>query len=117
MPGQPLVEERVLAVDEIEDLPILADDVLEEELGLAAHREPQVVLEIRIAIPVAGDRFERAKLQPLTAEVLRERVRFRIAKHPPHLRGQDGGIAERPHVRRSTELRVRHAGPEEVGQS
>ena len=42
---QPLVEVRVLRVEELEDAPVLADDVLEEQHRLVAHREAQVVVE------------------------------------------------------------------------
>ena len=62
-----------LPLEEIEDAAVVADDVLDEELRLAAHREPQVVLEIRKPCLVARQRFERAELQPLPAEVLRQR--------------------------------------------
>ena len=83
------------AVDEVEDLPVLANDVLEEELGLAAHREAKVIFEVRKALAIAGHRFQRAELEPLAPEVLRQRVRLRIAQHAPHLRGKDRRVAQR----------------------
>ena len=114
VPRQPLVQERVAAVDEVEHAAIVADDGLEEELGLAPHRQPEVVLELGELVAVAGERFERAELQPLAAEVLGERPCLRIAQHPPHLEGEDLRVAQRPGVGGAPQLGVRHARPEEV---
>ena len=48
---------------------------LEEQLGLAAHRRAQVVVEVGEALAVGRRRLERAELQPLAAEFLDERLR------------------------------------------
>ena len=48
MTGEPLVDERVVRGQEIQDAAVLADDAVEQELDLAAKRLPQVVVEIRI---------------------------------------------------------------------
>ena len=107
---------RVSAVDEIEDAAIVANDVFDEQLRLAPHRQPQVILEIGEAIAIAGDRFEGAELQPLPAELFGERVGFGIAQHAPDLCGQHFWIAKRPGVRDPSQFCVRHARPQEVGQ-
>ena len=78
VPGQALVQERVAAVDEVEEAPVLAHQALEEELGLPAHRVAQVVLEVGEAVPVGGDRLEGAELQPLAAEGLDEGARLGV---------------------------------------
>ena len=44
---QPLVDERVIRGQQIEDAAILMDDAAEEQLDLALVRRPQVVVEIR----------------------------------------------------------------------
>ena len=41
VPGQPLVQEGEVGVDQVEDAAVLADDRLEEQLGLLEHRRPQ----------------------------------------------------------------------------
>ena len=111
-----LVQERVAAVDEIEDAAILPDDRLEEELRLAAHRQPQVVFELRELVAIPRQRFERAELQPLAAEVLGECLRLRIPQHPPHLEGEDLRIAQRARIGRPPKFGVGHARPQEVRQ-
>ena len=93
-------------------------DVLDEELGLAAHREPQVVLEVREALAIARHRLERAELQPLPAEVARRAratfgsrsMRRTCAARTPGLRSVPASAARRS-------ARVRHARPEEVRQA
>ena len=46
VPGEPLVEERVVGVEQVEHAAVFLDDALEEQLGLAAERLPQVVVEV-----------------------------------------------------------------------
>ena len=43
---QPFVHERVVGVDQIDDASVFADDALEEHLGFAAKRLPQVLVEV-----------------------------------------------------------------------
>ena len=92
VPGQPLVEERVLAVEEVQDAAVLADDALEEQLALPAHREAQVVLEGGEALAVGGHRLQRPELQPLAAERLHQRPRLGVLQHAADLRGQDFAV-------------------------
>ncbi len=113
VPRQPLVEERVASVDEIEHAAILADDMVDEQLGFAPHRQPQVVLELREALAIPGDRLERAELQPLAPEVLGDRARLRMAQHTPHLIRDHVGIAQRPGVGRAPQARRRACWPRE----
>ena len=47
VPRQPLVHERVVGAQQVEHAAVLADDALEQQLGLAAERLPQVVVEVR----------------------------------------------------------------------
>ena len=46
---QPLVEERVVAVDQLQQAPVLADDVLEEHLRLAPHGPAEVAGQLELA--------------------------------------------------------------------
>src|SRR5687767_13430294 len=111
---QPLVDVRVLSVEKIKDAAIVADDVLEEELGFAAHREAEVVLEVREAIAIAREGFERAELQPLPAEVLAKRARLRISQHAAHLRREYRRLTQCARIGDATEFGVGHARPDEV---
>ena len=48
---QPLVEERVVAVDQLEQAAVVPHDVLEEHLGFPPHRPPQVAGQLELAEP------------------------------------------------------------------
>ena len=48
MAGKPFIDERVIRGQQLQDAAILVDDVVDQELDLAAKRLPQVVVEIRI---------------------------------------------------------------------
>ena len=116
VPRQPLVDEGVRAVEEVEDAAVLADDVLEEQLGLAAHRDAQVVVERRELVPVA----RRAIRARGTAATGRRTPRQRRAPSGPAACGAPAPRARRlaqlPLVRRAHQLVVRHARPQEVRQ-
>ena len=114
--GEPLVDERVLRVQELQDAAVLANDRREEEIRFLPHRLAEVVLEVGELVGVGLGGFERTSLQPLPAELLDQRLRLRIAQHARHLRAQH---AWRPQcVRRGepAQLGVRRARPEEVRQ-
>ena len=91
---QPLVDEGVVGIEQIQDAAVLAQDAVEEQLRLLDEGLAQVVVEIRI---VRDDRLvslEAAQIEPLPREVLRERERLRVLDHAMDLRGQHLGIAE-----------------------
>ena len=45
VPGEPIVDERIVGVEEFEDAAVLAHDVVEEQLCLANHRRTEVRVE------------------------------------------------------------------------
>ena len=83
--------------------------VLDEQLGLAAHRQAQVVVELGELLAIGRQRLERAELQPLPGEVLAQRPRLRVAEHPPDLRREHCGSRSVPRVGRAQQLGVGHA--------
>ncbi len=85
MPGEPFVDERVIRGQQIQDAAILVDDAVEQELDLAAKRDPQVVVEIRIDAGIRLDGVQGSQVQPLTREIVDQIRRLRIGHHPPHL--------------------------------
>ena len=91
---QPLVDERVVGRQELGDAAVLAHDVLEQELGLAPHRLPQVVVEIRELLDVRPRALQVAQEQPLAGEVLDERRRARIGEHSLDLLVENVALAE-----------------------
>jgi hypothetical protein len=71
VPGEALVDERVVRVEQLNERAVLANDRVEQQLGLAAQRSPQVGVEAR---RFGLDGGQVAKIQPLAGEVLDERV-------------------------------------------
>ena len=82
----PLIQERVLGVQQIQQTSVLPHQVLKKQLRLPAHRKPQTVIKIRKLFNVRLQDIHIFKLQPLPHEIFDERRRLRIAQHPLHLR-------------------------------
>ena len=59
--------------------------LLEQQLGLALERLPQVVVEVGKLVLVGHDVAQVAQLQPLPGEVADQRRGARVGQHPPHL--------------------------------
>ena len=73
VPGQPFVEERIVGRQKIEHGAVFVEDALEEQLGLALERLPQVVVEIREIVRVGQDVAHVPQLQPLPGEIAHQR--------------------------------------------
>ncbi len=82
MPGQPLVGEGIVRVNEFQDAAILAQNGTEKHLRLPPHRLAQILVEVRKLFRVRHDQVQIAELQPLTGEVFNQRIGPRIAQHP-----------------------------------
>src|SRR6185503_3095727 len=115
--SEPLVHERVVGGDQIHDAAILAQLRSNEQSRFLAERVAEVLVELRMRIDVWHDAGELADGQPLTREVVYERLRAAIGEHPAHLPFQRRTIAERALGGYGEELVIRNAAPEEEGQS
>ena len=82
MPRQPLVDERVVGVDQIQDAAILADDGLEQQFRLAPERVAEVAVEL---LGAGRDVVELPQLQPLARQIVDERAARGIGQHAPRL--------------------------------
>ena len=111
---QPPVHETEVGVDQVENAAILAEDRLEEQLGLADHRRTQLVVEAGKLLGIGSDVGQFSGRQPLTREVLHEGGRLRIREHPPHLGVEV--LPQLPPGRQGEQLVVGHAAPEKVRQ-
>src|SRR5262245_23930152 len=78
---EPLVEKRVVGTQQIAHASVLAQNAVDEELGLLAKRLTEVVVEVGIQANVRVDRCEVAQPEPLPGEVARDVVRARIGEH------------------------------------
>ncbi len=81
--GEALVQIRVVGVEQLEHAAPLAQDLGEQELGLAPKRRAQVRVEIRV---LRRQLVELAQLQPLAREVLDEALRACVREHALDLR-------------------------------
>ena len=100
---EPLVQERVVGLEQVEHAAVFAQDALEKQLGFAAERLAQVVVEIGKQPQVGRDRFEVAQVQPLLGEVAdeRSRARDRRASAAPASRAPRACAARRARRRRA----------------
>ena len=69
MPRQPLVDERVVGIQQIHDAAVFAHDAVEEQRRLFLHRLTQVVVEIGERTEIRAGVLEIAQVQPLLGEV------------------------------------------------
>ena len=81
VPRQPLVDERVVGVEQVEHAAVLRDDALEEQLRFLAERLPQLVVEVREVARRRHVALQVAQQQPLAGEVVGERPRLRVGEH------------------------------------
>ena len=70
--GQPLVDEGVIRVQQIDHAAIRRKLAVDEELGLAAHRVAQVLVELVEDVGVGRVLADVAQLEPLAGEILDE---------------------------------------------
>jgi len=82
---EPLVDERVVGRQQIEDVRVVAHDAIEQQLRLAAQRDREGSVVVRIEQRVGRHGVEPAKPEPLGGEARRERLRARIREHSRHL--------------------------------
>ena len=87
-----------------------------KQLGLAAERLADVVVEVREQQQVRRDLVQVAQLQPLTGERVHQRVGARIGDHAPHLRFEHARRAQPAGDRQVQQLVVGNAAPEEERQ-
>ena len=113
VPREPLVDEREVGVDQIQDAAILADDGLEQQFRLAPEGVAEVAVEL---LRCRRHVVELPQLQPLSGQIVDERRGRGIRQHAPRLLLEHRGIGEPALCRQPQQLLVRDAAPEEEGQ-
>ena len=68
--GESFVDEGVVRAQQLEQAPVLPDRALDEQLGFAPKRVPQVLVELGIVGRLPLLRVEVSKPQPLADEVV-----------------------------------------------
>ena len=116
VPGQPLVDERVVGGHQLHDRAVFPHDALEEHLGFAPERLAEVVVEIREQVRVGLHVAHVAQLQPLAGEVVDERPRARVGQHAATCCLEHGGVLQLPCFRHAQQFIVWNAAPQEERQ-
>ena len=109
---EPLVDEGVIGGHQIENVSILANDVLEQQFRFALECLPQIVVEIGIDQPVRVPVLQFAKEQPLARKVPDKRLRLRILQHPLDLALEHDGIFQFTVFGNRQKLFIRDAAPQ-----
>ena len=118
MPGEPLVDEGVVRVQELKSAAVFAQNVAEEHLGLGAESLADVVVEIGEHQQIRNDlRLQVAELQPLPGEIVYQGVRAVIREHAVHLSGEHFGFPKPPRCGRIEQLFIGDAAPQEERQT
>ncbi len=110
MPGQTLVQECVIGVEQIDNAAIFTNDAFEEHLHFALQGETQISVEVR--------RFrvrtvQLAQSHPFGCEIVDERFGFRIFQHAARLLFEHAGIRKFAGNSEIQKLVVRNAAPKE----
>src|SRR5262245_49657278 len=111
--GQPLIQESVVRVQQIEEAAVLVQNALNKEFGLAAERLPQSLVEVWEDVGVRRDGLKISEVQPLPAEVADEGLRARVVEHPAGLLSQDELVFQFALLGQIQQLVVRDAAPQE----
>src|SRR5262249_45254987 len=117
VPGQAFVQKGVVRLDQFEDAAILAQHVVEKELGLLAERLTEIVIEVRVETRVRLDRLQITQAQPLTGEVGREVERAAIGEHSARLLLEHVRATELAGNRGGEQFIVGNAAPQEERQA
>jgi hypothetical protein len=118
VPGELLVEERVLRGQEVDDAAVLGQLIAEKQLDLADERGAQVVVEPgEVPVDVRRQRPDVAGLEPLREEVVDEgRACALVGEHPADLPLEHGRVLQLPLFGRRQQLVVGNRAPEEERQ-
>ncbi len=116
MPRKTLVDEGVISGHQIHDIAILANYTFEDHFGFPLEGLAQVVVEVGEFIVEGCGRPQIAQIEPLSGEILNQRICFRIGQHPAHLRTQDSRILQFACGAGLDESIVGDAAPEEERQ-
>ena len=110
---EPLVDERVVRIQQIEHAAIFADEAVEEQFRLALHRAGERLVVLRVQQVVGEDLIEILQTQPLRCKPRRQRFRSRIGEHPLDLLLETRRGPQRTLGRRLDQFGVGNGVPEE----
>ncbi len=112
VPRQSLVEKRVVGRQQLDHAAILANLVLDEQLGFLPQRVAEVLVELGKRLRVGRDAAHVAQVEPLAGKIADERRGTRIGEHPFDLPPQHHGIRQPALFRERQQLVVGNRAPE-----
>ncbi len=115
--GQQFIQERVLAIDEVADGPVLAHHRFEEHARLGPHGILQFGSPFGEELGIGLHGVQAAGLQPLSAEVLRERRGLGVGDHALHLRVQYIRLVQLVGFAQAQQFVVGNGTPQEEAQA
>src|SRR6187549_3853603 len=110
---EPLVDERVVGGEQLENRAILSEDAVHEQFHFTAEGGAQAVVEVREDDRVRIDLFECPHLQPLKGETGHERFGSRIGQQSTHLRFENSRRGQRTALGRRQQFIVGGASDQE----
>src|SRR4030095_2662339 len=112
--GHALVDECVVGGEQVDNIAVLSDDTVEKQFRLSLHSDGERVVIERIKERVGTEVFQIRQMQPLAAELGRQRLGPRIVEHSPNLFLQNYGISEFSLTGEIDQFVVRQCAPEEI---
>ena len=97
---EPLVEERVVRGQQIDDVAILPHDAFKEQFRLAPETLPQLVVPVGIEHSIRRRRRQIPQVQQLIGEVFHQSLAIGIGEHAPHLLLEHTGLLSFPWLAR-----------------
>ena len=107
------VHEGVIRAIEIEQAPVLANEIVEEQLGFAAHVSREIVVEVRIVVRVGMDLVHVLEPEPLRRESRAQGVGSRVGEQATRLLLQHARRRKLPLAGNRRELLIRKGSPQE----
>ena len=115
-PCEPLVEECVVAFDEVENACVPRYKISDKKLCFSPHRMAQAFVEIHEAVAIGFHHVDIFELKPLAREVFNQRFGFLSLQHAADLRVKNGRLAQAAFAGHAQQFRVGSAAPKEIGK-
>ena len=116
MLGEPLVEERVVGLNEVQNHAVFPKERLEVEFRFTSKGFAEVVVEIGEEAKIWREGLQVPQVEPLRGEVLDQTAGTPIGQHPAHLALQDLRPMQFTPLGDAQKLFIRNATPEEERQ-
>ena len=114
--GQPFVHEGVVGGEQVEEAPVLPNEAVEQQLGLAAHRIGELPVEVREPECVRLHLVHVLEPQPQRREPGGQRLRPRVGQHAPRLGLEHLRLRQRPRRGPRHQDLIGRGAPQEEGQ-